>query len=165
MAINSGRLLPLRASRDIYQCYHEKLRNIIKENIKIFNRSIIIDIHGFEKHKRPPGYRDVELILGTNNLNSLFNHAVPRRDWDKNIRGNIIKKFLDISIPIAPGHPRRKEYVLTGGFITQKYGAAQIPKSQAIQIEFSDRIRFHDEDLKKLVLTSLAEVLIDELSE
>lgn len=105
----------------------------------------------------------VELILGTNNLHSLFLDPVPRRDWDKNIRGKIITKFLGLSIPIAPGYPRRKEYILSGGFIIQQYGASKISNSQNMQIEFSDRIRIYDNELKKKVLIALAEVLLNHI--
>ena len=151
-------------AKEIYQLYHTKLKEIIDYNIATFKRSLLIDVHGFEKDKRPEGYRDVELILGTENLKSLFSEPIPQKDWDTNIRGIIIKRFLDLNVPIAPGHARRKEYVLTGGYITQRYGASQIPKSQAIQIEFSDRVRLQDKDLKKIVLTTLAEILSKEIS-
>ena len=149
--------------RDIYQFYHEKLKEIIFTNLNKFQYSLLIDIHGFESHKRPQGYRDVDLILGTNNLQSLFSTPIPKKDWNKNIRSKIINKFLDLNIPIAPGRQRRDEYVLKGGFTTLMYGASQIPNSQAIQIEFSDRIRYQDKNLKKTVVSSLAEVLFDEI--
>jgi len=149
----------------IYQYYHEKLYLLIFNNLKNFKYSLLIDIHGFESHKRPQGYRDVDLILGTNNLQSLFPTFIPKRDWNKNIRGKIIKKFLELNIPIAPGHQRRNEYVLKGGFTTLTYGASQIRNSQAIQIEFSDRVRYRDMELKKIVLSSLAEVLFNEVVE
>ncbi|MEJ2294177.1 MAG: hypothetical protein P8Y23_05355, partial [Candidatus Lokiarchaeota archaeon] len=71
----------------------------------------------------------------------------------------IISKFLDLDIPIAPGHQRRREYVLSGGYITKKYGASQLKNSKSIQIEFSDRIRIYDGDLKSKVLKSLAEII------
>jgi len=150
-------------AKEIYQFYHSKIRELIDNNIVTFNRSLLIDIHGFEKSKRPQGYRDVELILGTENLNSLFSTPVPKKDRDKNIRGKLLNKFLELNIPIAPGHPRRKEYVLTGGYITQQYGASQIEKSQAIQIEFSDRIRLYDKDLKNLVLSTLIDIFSKEI--
>ena len=150
-------------ARRIFQFYHKKIKEFITYNLKIFNYSLLIDIHGFEKHKRPPGFRDVELILGTDNLLSLLPESTPKRDQDKNIRGKIIKKFLKLDIPIAPGHPRRKEYVLTGGYIIKQYGAAKIPKSQAIQIEFSDLIRIHNKELKIKVLKALTEVILNEV--
>jgi N-formylglutamate amidohydrolase len=148
---------------EIYQFYHEKLKEIIFNNLKIFQYSLLIDIHGFEAHKRPQGYRDVDLILGTNNLQSLFSTPIPKKDWNKNIRGKIINNFLDLNIPIAPGRQRRVEYVLKGGFTTLMYGASQIPNSQAIQIELSDRIRYQDKNLKKTVVSSLAEIFFDEI--
>jgi N-formylglutamate amidohydrolase len=148
-------------AKKIYRDFHTKLRAIIDSNIKKYDYSFLIDIHGFEKHKRPSGYRDVEIVLGTNNLKSLLFNPVPKKDWDKNLRGLIIKRFLDLGIEIAPGNPRRKEYVLTGGFITQKYGASQIPKSQAIQIEFSDTIRYKDSQLRNIVLNTLSEIICD----
>ena len=149
---------------NIYRFYHDKIRESILENIKRFHYSLLIDVHGFESHKRPQGFRDVDLILGTNNLQSLFSTPVQKKDWNKNIRGKLVKKFLELNVPIAPGHQRRREYVLKGGFTTLAYGASKIPGSQVIQIEFSERIRYRNEKLKKLVVTSLAEVLIDEIS-
>ncbi|MFW9881876.1 MAG: hypothetical protein ACFFG0_53110, partial [Candidatus Thorarchaeota archaeon] len=150
-------------AREIYRFYHEKIREWTYNNISKFGRSMLLDIHGFEKSNRPNGFRDVEVILGTNNLGSLFNYPIPKRDWEKNIRGKIIAKMLQLGIEIAPGHPRRKEYVLTGGYITTQYGASRISKSQAIQIELSDRIRLDDNDLKELVIKTLIEVFLEEL--
>lgn len=151
-------------AKEIYNAYHIKLREFVMNNLKLFNSSLLIDIHGFEKNKRPPGFRDVDIILGTNNLESFFVEPVLKRDWGNNIRGKIIQKFLELKIPIAPGHPKRREYVLTGGYITKKYGASQIPKSQAIQIEFSDKIRIKDQELRELVLNSLAKILVKNLN-
>ncbi|GAG86230.1 unnamed protein product [marine sediment metagenome] len=35
-------------------------------------------VHGqFEKNKRPPGYRDVEIVLGTKNLATIYPEPVP----------------------------------------------------------------------------------------
>lgn len=150
-------------ARQIYQFYHEKIRQFVTENLQNFHYSLLIDIHGFETHKRPQGYRDVDMILGTDNLKTMFSTPVPKKNWNKNIRGKIINKFLEMTIPIAPGRQRREEYVLSGGFTVLKYGASQIPNSQAIQIEFSDRIRYIDEDLKTRTVRSLAELLYDEL--
>ncbi len=147
----------------IYRYYHEKILQFVMENLKTFHYSLLIDIHGFESHKRPQGYRDVDIILGTDNLKTMFSTPVPKKNWNKNFRGKIINKFLELNIPIAPGRQRREEYVLTGGFTVLRYGASQIPNSQAIQIEFSDRIRYIDEDLKKRTVQSLAELLYDEL--
>ena len=146
-------------ARKIYTFYHNKIRDLILDNLRIFNYSLLIDIHGFEANNRPLGFRDVDIILGTNNLESFFPHPIPRKDWDKNVRGDIVKKFIKLNIPIAPGHPRRKEYVLTGGYITQQYGASQINNSQSMQIEFSDRIRVIDEELRTIVLENLAKIL------
>ena len=160
-AFNSNSYLGKR----IYQFYHLKVKEFILENLRLFNYSLLIDIHGFEKNKRPPGYRDVEIILGTNNLKAFFNHPIPKKEWGNNLRGKIIKRFLKLGIPIAPGHPRRNEYVLTGGFITQQYGASKIPNTQALQIEFSDRIRLVDNKLRSLVLHTLARVLLEEIIE
>jgi len=151
-------------AKEIYLFYHGRINEIIQENIQSFGHSLLIDIHGFEKHKRPQGFRDVELILGTNNLKALYSNEVPKREWAFNIRGKIIKKCIKFDIPIAPGHPRRKEYVLQGGYIIQQYGAAKIARSQALQIEFSDRIRIHDEALKALIISILAELLFHEFA-
>ncbi len=150
-------------ARDIYYFYLNSLKELIYSNVEQFNHSFLIDIHGFEKEKRPSGYRDVEIVIGTNNLKSLFQMEIPKKDWSKNIRGRIIKRIIDLGIEIAPGHPRRKEYVLTGGLITQKYGASQIPKSQAIQLEFSDTIRYKDVDLREKVLKTLADIICENI--
>ncbi|MCP4760198.1 MAG: N-formylglutamate amidohydrolase [archaeon] len=150
---------------EIYDYYHEKLEEIIFNNISRFHHSLLIDIHGFESNKRPQGYRDVDIILGTNNLQSLFSTPIPKRDWNKNIRGRIIEKCLEMDISVAPGHQRRDEYVLKGGFTTLTYGASKIQHSQAIQIEFSDKIRYQDKNLKKKIISLLAEVLFNEILE
>ncbi len=150
-------------AREIYTFYHNKIRDLILDNLRIFNYSLLIDIHGFEANNRPLGFRDVDIILGTNNLESFFPHPIPLKDWDKNVRGDIVKKFIKLNIPIAPGHPRRKEYVLTGGYITQQYGVSQINNSQSMQIEFSDRIRVIDEDLRTIVLENLAKILLENI--
>ncbi|MFX1379257.1 MAG: hypothetical protein ACFFA4_09180 [Promethearchaeota archaeon] len=150
--------------REIYNFYHNKIEEWIYNNLNEFNRSLLIDIHGFEKNARPPRFRDVEIILGTNNLGSFFSKTIKKRDWEKNIRGKIIQTLLRLNIPIAPGHPRRKEYILTGGYITAHYGASRIPKSQTIQIEFSDRLRLYDENLKEIVINALANILFEEMN-
>lgn len=150
-------------AREIYNHYHSKIKQWIVNNLKRYNRSLLIDIHGFEKDNRPPGFRDVEVILGTNNLRSFFPESIPKRNWANNIRGKIIQKFLEFNIPIAPGHPRRKEYVLTGGYITQSYGASYFPKSQTIQIEISDRIRIHDIELREITTKILIDILFENL--
>jgi len=150
-------------AREIYNSYHNNLMESVRDNLKLLDHSLLIDIHGFEKKNRPSGYRDVDIILGTNNFKTLFLEPILRKDWGNNIRGKIIKKFLELEIPIAPGNPKRREYVLTGGYITKKYGASQVPKSQAIQIEFSDKIRLQDQKLRELVLNSLAEIFVKNL--
>ncbi len=151
-------------AKKLYQFYHKQIRELVDYNLYKYNFSLLIDIHGFEKNKRPQGYRDVEIVLGTKNLASLYQDPVPIKNRDKNIRGEIIKNFLSLDIPIAPGHPRRKEYILTGGYITQKYGISEISGSQTMQMEFSDRIRIYDKELKNKILVSLAEVLLMYLS-
>jgi len=151
-------------AREIYQSYHNMIHKLISYNLNKFKRSLLIDIHGFEKAKRPKGFRDVELVLGTNNLESMFKVKIPKKDWGKNFRGKIVKKFNDLSIPIAPGHHNRKEYVLTGGYIIQKYGASRIEDSQAIQIEFSDTIRLYNDQLREKTLNSLAQLFFEEFN-
>ncbi|MFX1447158.1 MAG: hypothetical protein ACFFCG_03390 [Promethearchaeota archaeon] len=151
-------------ARKIYQSYHNIIYKLVSYNLDQFNRSLLIDIHGFEKAMRPEGFRDVELVLGTNNLESMFNYKIPKKDWGKNIRGKIIKKFNDLNIPIAPSHHNRREFALTGGYTIQKYGASRIKDSQAIQIEFSDTIRLYDGALREKTLSSLAELFFEEFS-
>ncbi|MFX0033269.1 MAG: N-formylglutamate amidohydrolase [Candidatus Hodarchaeota archaeon] len=148
----------------IYQNYHNKIEELIHYNLKRFNRSIMIDIHGFEKKDIPLGYRDVDIILGTNNLETLFSAPIPKRLWGHNIRGKIIKTFINVGISIAPGHQRRKEYALKGGYITQKYGANNIENSQTMQIEFSDKVRIYNEHLRKKVISTLAALFFDEFA-
>ena len=151
-------------AREIYHSYHNKIQELISYNLNEFKRSLLIDIHGFEKAKRPKGFRDVELVLGTNNLESMFKDNIPKKDWGKNFRGKIVKKFNELNIPIAPGHHSRKEYVLTGGYIIQKYGASRIEDSQAIQIEFSDTIRLYNDELREKTLKSLAQLFFEEFN-
>jgi N-formylglutamate amidohydrolase len=151
-------------AKAIYSHYHNIIKETIIDNIKIFNNSLLIDIHGFETKDRPKGFRDVDLILGTNNLTSFFSNPVPKKFWRNTIRGKIIKRFLKLGVLIAPGHPRRREYVLKGGYIVQNYGYSNITKSRTIQIEFSERIRLLNTKLRKLVLKNLAEMLMDEFN-
>lgn len=66
-------------AREIYRFYHDKIKELISHNLNLFGRSLLLDIHGFEKDKRPQGFRDVELILGTNNFKSLFSKRVPKK--------------------------------------------------------------------------------------
>jgi len=151
-----------KLAKEIYRFYHNKVKEIVSYNLESFNRSLLVDIHGFEKSKRPEGFRDVEIILGTNNLDSLFSKPIPKKKWRDSLRGKIIQKFNELDVPIAPGHQTRKEYVLTGGYIVKNYGASRIKNSQAIQIEFSDRIRLYDKKLRAMVLNALSELLYDE---
>ena len=104
-AFNQDSLL----ARELYTFFHNKIKDLILSNLRIYNYSLLIDIHGFEANNRPQGFRDVDIILGTNNLKSFFANPIPNKDWDKNIRGKIIKKFVELSIPIAPSHPRRRD--------------------------------------------------------
>ncbi len=150
-------------AREIYNHYHSKIKQWIFNNLKRYNHSLLIDIHGFEKDNRPPGFRDVDVILGTNNLESFFPEPIPKRDWGKNIRGKIIQKFLELDIPIAPGHPRRREYVLTGGYITRSYGASHIPHSQTIQIEISDSLRIYNKKLREIATKIFVDILFEDL--
>ena len=149
----------------IYLDYHQKIIDFISYNLKSFNRSILIDIHGFESNKRPQGFRDVDIIIGTNNLESIIPNKVPKREWGKNIRGRMIKSFIQNGISIAPGHHLRREYVLKGGFITQTYGVNQIENSQSLQIELSDRVRIYDMNLRAKVLQILGKALYREINE
>lgn len=146
-------------AKEIYQFYHRTIKKDIKFKIKSHGKSLLIDIHGFEKNMKPEGFRDVDIVLGTNNLKSLFDYEIPKHNWDKNIRGAIIERFIALNIPIAPGHPRRKEYVLKGGYITKLYGASNFQDSKAIQIEFSDKIRLNNSDLRNEILLALAETI------
>ena len=104
------------------------------------------------------------LPAGLANSSPVFANKIPKKDWGKNLRGKIIRKFNELTIPIAPGHHTRKEYVLTGGHIIQKYGASRIKNSQAIQIEFSDTIRLNDGELREKTLKSLAQLFFEEFS-
>jgi len=149
-------------AKKIFSFYHQKITEFISFNLKTYNSSLLIDIHGFEKNKRPEGYRDVDLVLGSNNLGSIYTSPIPKKLFGKSIRGKIIKAFNKRGLLIAPGHHLRKEYVLTGGYITTKYGASKIPNSQSIQIEFSDKIRLYDHSLRKIVLETLTQIVFDE---
>ena len=126
--VNSG------LAGQIYNHYHDKIRTFINYNLSQFKHSLLIDIHGFERASRPKGYRDVEIVLGTNNLETMFPESIPKRYWGNILRGRIIKKFIESEIAIAPGHYRSREFALTGGYITQNYGAQIIRGSQTIQI-------------------------------
>ncbi len=149
---------------EIFNKYHDTIQNLILENISKHDISLLIDIHGFESHKRPPGFREVDVIFGTDNLKSLYSEKIPKSQWNNTIRGKLIRKFLKLGVSIAPGNPWQEEIVLTGGYIVQKHGASNYHKSKAIQIEFSDRLRQHNQDLKNLVLKTLAEKFLDEIN-
>lgn len=152
-----------KLAKQIYRFFHDKIKETVINNLEIYERSILIDLHGFEKANRPPGFRDVDIILGTNNLESFYSSKIPKKEWGNNLRGRIVQKFTDLNIPIAPSHPQRREYVLTGGYITKTYGASQIPNSQVIQIELSDKIRIQDLELRKEVQYALATIFVEEL--
>ena len=154
-------------AQQIYSLYHETLKKYILESIEHFGQTTLIDIHGFESNKRPKGFRDVDIVLGTNNLKSIYSHERPKkRNWDNNIRGRIIETIQELGVPIAPSLSRRREYVLKGGYITQNYGASEFKKSQAIQIEFSERIRLDFQgNLRKNVLSRLTGLLVEEISD
>jgi N-formylglutamate amidohydrolase len=149
-------------AKNVYNYYHQKIAQIIQNNLDTFNSSLLIDIHGFESDKRPEGYRDVDIVLGSNNLKSILGYSVPKKNWGKNIRGKLVKALNRAGILVAPGHHLRREYVLTGGYTTSKYGASNIVNSQSIQIEFSDRVRIHNKTLKDLILKTLAQTLVDD---
>ncbi|MFX1499090.1 MAG: hypothetical protein ACFFBH_16355 [Promethearchaeota archaeon] len=151
-------------AKELYRYYHNKVKDLIFYNLLKFNRSIMIDIHGFEKINIPMGYRDVDIILGTNNLETLYSEPIAQRYWGNNLRGKIIKTFVKLGVSIAPGRQRRKEYALKGGYITRKYGASKIKGSQTIQIEFSDKIRLHNGNLRKKIIDTLANLLFEELT-
>ncbi|MFX1235633.1 MAG: N-formylglutamate amidohydrolase [Promethearchaeota archaeon] len=151
-------------AKEIYQYYHHKIQELIYFNLTHFNRSLLIDVHGFETKDIPAGFRDVDIILGTNNLESLYSVPKTQRFWGKDLRGKIIKAFVKLGISIAPNHQRGREYALTGGYITQKYGASKIKNSQAIQIEFSDRVRLYNENLRKIITFTLANLLFVEFA-
>ncbi|MFO8018977.1 MAG: N-formylglutamate amidohydrolase [Promethearchaeia archaeon] len=145
----------------LYGFYHQKLQEYTNRNIKKYGTSYLIDIHGFEKDKRPSGFRDVDIVLGTLNLKSLFQRRIPKKDRDKNIRGRVIKECLEEKIAVAPSRPRRKEYVLKGGYITQQYGAKTIKDSRAMQIELSDAVRLYNDTLSAKVMQILSGSIIE----
>jgi N-formylglutamate amidohydrolase len=149
-------------AKNVYNFYHQKIMEFISFNLKTYNSSLLIDIHGFERDKRPEGYHDVDLVLGSNNLSSMYSSPIPKKFFGKSIRGKIIKAFNKSGILIAPGHHLSKEYVLTGGYITINYGASKISNSQSIQIEFSDRIRLYDQSLRKIILKTLTQIVFDD---
>jgi N-formylglutamate amidohydrolase len=150
----------------IYNIYHNSIKKLILRNLKCFDKSLLIDIHGFEQEDIPRGFRIVDIVLGTNNLATLFPYEIPKKKRDQNIRGKIIEALLENDIKVAPGHPKRKEYVLKGGYITKKYGASRFHKnSQTLQIEFSDEVRVNNGLLKEKILQILAEICIHEINQ
>ena len=154
-----------KRAHKIYNLYHNSIKKLILGNIKSFDKSLLIDIHGFEQEDIPRGFRIVDIVLGTNNLATLFPYDIPKKKRDQNIRGKIIDALLKNDIKVAPGHPKRKEYVLKGGYITKKYGASRYHKnSQTIQIEFSDEVRVNNGLLKEQILHILAEIFIDQIN-
>ncbi|MFX1238179.1 MAG: hypothetical protein ACFFAS_12225 [Promethearchaeota archaeon] len=144
-------------AKGIFSFYHDFIRKITIENIAKHNVSILLDIHGFESHKRPPGFRDVDVIIGTDNFKSIYPKEIPKKQWNNTIRGRLIYYLLDIGVAVAPGGQWAREIVLTGGYIIKQHGASSIPKSMAIQIEFSDKIRLRDNNLKEKALRVIAE--------
>jgi N-formylglutamate amidohydrolase len=150
----------------IYRLYHNSIKKLILGNLDSFNKSLLIDIHGFEQEDIPRGFRIVDIVLGTNNLATLFPDDIPKKKRDQNIRGKIIEVLLKNDIKVAPGHPKRKEYVLKGGYITKKYGASRYHRnSQTLQIEFSDEVRVNNGLLKEEILKLLAEIFIDQINQ
>ena len=147
-----------KLSRTIYYDFHEKLKKLLFYNFQNWNISYLIDIHGFEKSNRPPGFMDVEIVIGTKNLLTLFPGGQPKEDKSKNIRNLIIEELNKNNILAAPVWPRQKEYILTGGYITQKYGAENYNFSKSMQIEFSDEIRCYNKNLCLKVIRILSKV-------
>lgn len=147
-----------KLSEKIYNDFHENLKKILFFNFQTWKVSYLIDIHGFEKSKRPPGFMDVEIVIGTKNLLTLFPGGQPKDSKSKNIRNLIIEELNKYSILAAPVWPRQKEYILTGGYITQKYGAENFNFSKSMQIEFSDEIRCYNKTLCLNVISILSKV-------
>ncbi|GAH08354.1 unnamed protein product, partial [marine sediment metagenome] len=90
---------------------------------------------------------------------TIFPEGQPKNENHKNIRNLIIEELHKNNIFAAPVWPRQKEYVLTGGYITQKYGAENYNFSKSMQIEFSDDIRYNDEKLYLKVIRILSKTL------
>lgn len=149
-------------AQKFYDFYHDQIKLFLRDNLRTFKFSILFDIHGFERNKRPEGYRDVDIVIGTRNLRSIADIPMKKADFDKNIRGRLLRHLLSLDIPMAPSHPKRKEYVLTGGFTTKNYGHQRFIGSEAIQIEFSERIRIEDKKLRNRVINSLTGFILDE---
>ncbi len=148
-----------KLSKKIYNNFHENLKKLLFYNYQNWKISYLIDIHGFEKSKRPAGFMDVEIVIGTKNLQTIFPEGQPKNENHKNIRNLIIEELHKNNIFAAPVWPRQKEYVLTGGYITQKYGAENYNFSKSMQIEFSDEIRFKNKNLCLKVIRILSKTL------
>lgn len=148
-----------KLSEKIYNEFHENLKKLLFYNFQNWKVSYLIDIHGFEKSKRPPGFMDVEIVVGTKNLQTIFPEDQPKNENHKNIRNLIIEELHKNNIFAAPVWPKQKEYVLTGGYITQKYGAENYNFSKSMQIEFSDEIRFKNKNLCLKVIRILSKTL------
>jgi N-formylglutamate amidohydrolase len=143
----------------IYAQFHDNIENLIKHNIKRRNISYLFDIHGFEKSKRPPGFMDVEIVVGTQNLRSILPQNHSKEEKMDNIRNAIVKDLHENDILTAPIWPRQKEYVLTGGYIVQKYGIENLNYSKSLQIELSDDVRYKNKGLREKVIKTLSEVI------
>lgn len=148
-----------KLSEKIYNEFHENLKKLLFYNFQNWKVSYLIDIHGFKKSKRPPGFMDVEIVIGTRNLQTLFPEGQPKNENHKNIRNLIIEELHKNNIFTAPVWPRQKEVILTGGYITRKYGAKYYNFSKSMQIEFSDDIRYNDEKLYLKVIHILSKTL------
>ena len=145
--------------KEIYAHYHEYISQFINYNLENWNVSYLLDIHGFEKSERPSGFMDVEIVIGTKNLQTIFPKTPSQDEKLHNIRNLIVEEFHNNDILVAPVWPRQKEYVLTGGYIVQKYGAQIIKDSKSLQIEFSDEIRYKNKILREKVINILAKTL------
>lgn len=137
----------------LYDIYHDTISRKIDENIEEFGKSLLITIHGMEHHTIPEGFRDVELVLGTNDLKSV--------QRNENIRGKIIEKMLQSNISTSPRHPKGREHVLTGGHAIKFHGKKKL--SDAVQLEFSDLIRMKKSDLRRRAVGNIADALINEV--
>jgi len=147
-------------SKNIYYDFHKNLKKLLYYNFQHWNISYLIDIHGFEKSKRPAGFTDVEIVIGTRNLRTLIPQEQIIDEKNNNIRNLIIKELYKNNILAAPIWPKLKEYVLTGGYITQKYGAENFNFSKSMQIEFSDEIRCNNKNFCLKVISILSKAFV-----
>ncbi|MHA1195082.1 MAG: hypothetical protein ACTSRH_03810 [Promethearchaeota archaeon] len=152
-----------KLAKQLYDFYHGKLLEFIKYNLNEFSFSLLFDIHGFDKKDIPFNFPIVDIVIGTNNMQTIIGYNTRRFEWKNTIRGKIIKLFLKEGIKIAPNKPVRREYVLTGGYIVNKYGAMNIKNSMTIQIEFSDDVRMNNLLLKEKVISILADAIYQEI--